>query len=273
MECPHCYSQIKAHSKRCASCGGFIPPGQHLLAEVGLAEPDAPAASPTVVPARSGPSPRLAKLADRFIALILDTLILSGVFAVADAWIFMRWGSVENLELTLTTASLVLALTLNTFILFAYSWLLEASFGATLGKTIVGLRVVRTGHRSALAASAIRNLLRFVDGLGCYLVGALFAGCSRWRQRLGDLSAGTTVVEEQYTVTSKVLALTLGMAILFGSAWEVPRICSEQNAPQHTRYLDQVLVQVGRRDNAAYFRVANLTFDVQLDPKQSSVTR
>lgn len=272
MECPHCYSQVKAHSTRCAACGGFIPPGQHLLEEAGLAKPRLLPSPPPPSP-RSSSSQELAKLTDRFLAFVLDTAVLFGIFAVADAWIFMRWGSVEKLQLNLTTASLVLALTLNTLILFAYGWLLEAGFGATLGKTIVGLRVVRTGHRSALAASAIRNLLRLVDGLGCYLVGAMFAGCSRWRQRLGDLSAGTTVVEEQYTIVAKMLALTLGMAVMFAAAWEVPRICSEQNVPQHTRYLDQVLVQVGKRDNAAYFRVARLQFDIQLDPKQSSVNR
>ena len=123
----------------------------------------------------------------------------------------------------------------------AYDWLLEASFGATLGKALVGIRVVRTSRRSALAASAIRNLLRIVDGLGFYLVGAMVAGCSRCRQRLGDLCAGTAVVEEEFSTARKMLALALWIAVLSGAAWAVPRICSENNAGQHTRFLNQVV--------------------------------
>ena len=75
----------------------------------------------------------------------------------------------------------------------AYVWLLEASFGATLGKAMVEIRVTRPDGRNAFAASAIRNLLRLVDGLGFCLVGGLVAGCSRFRQRLGDICAGTAV--------------------------------------------------------------------------------
>ena len=117
----------------------------------------------------------MASLGDRFIAFVLDTLALFGVFTVVDAWVFMRWGTVEGSELKLTSASLLIAGILNAVILFAYSWLLEAGFGATLGKAMVGIRVVRTTHRNPLAALAIRNALRIVDGLGFYLVGVLVA--------------------------------------------------------------------------------------------------
>jgi uncharacterized RDD family membrane protein YckC len=273
MECPHCYKQVKAHSKGCPACGGYIPPGQHLLEEAGLAKPDAPAAKSQTVPARSTTSQPLAKLSDRFNAFVLDTAVLFGVFTAADAWIFMRWGSIENLELRLTIASLGLALTANTLILFSYGCLLEAACGATLGKIIVGLRVVRTGGRSAFLAAAIRNLFRVLDGLGFYLVGAVVAACSPWRQRLGDLSAGTAVMEEQFRVTSRVLALVVWIGVVAGAFWAVPRICAEQNAAHSTPYLDQVVVQVGRTDNAAYFRVAGLTFDVQVNRRPSSATR
>jgi hypothetical protein len=163
-----------------------------------------------------------------------------------------------------------MACALNALILFAYGWLLEASFGATLGKALVGIRVVRISQRSALAASAIRNLLRIVDGLGFYLVGAMVAGCSPRRQRLGDLCAGTAVVEEEFTTARKMLALALWMAVLSGAAWAVPRICSGNNAGQHTWYWNQVVVQVGRTETSAYFRVARLRIDIQLASKTAS---
>ena len=273
MECPHCHMQTSPRSTRCGSCGGVIPPAQYLLEESGIVKPAPRTAAATPVTARNGASSRVAKLGDRFIAFVLETLFLFGVFAVVDAWIFMRWGTVEGVELNLTAASLLMTGAFNALILFAYGLLLEASFGATLGKALVGIRVVRTSQRSALAASAIRNLLRIVDGLGFYLVGAMVAGCSPCRQRLGDLCAGTAVVEEEFRTANKMLALALWMAVLPGAAWAVPRICSGNNAGQHTRYLNQVVVQVGRTEHSAYFRVARLKIDIQLASNAASSAR
>lgn len=266
MECPHCHRQTSARSNRCGSCGGIIPPAQYLLEESGIEEPSDPTPAAPPVMARNAASPRVAKLGDRFTAFVLDTVALFGVFAVVDAWIFMRWGTVEGVELNLTAAALLLTGVFNALILFAYGWLLEAGFGATLGKALVGIRVVRTRRRSALAASAIRNLLRTVDGFGFYLVGAMVAGCSPSHQRLGDLCAGTAVVEveKEGRAARKILALALGTAVLSGAAWAVPRICSEDNVGHHTRYLNQVVVQVGRTENSAYFRIARLRIDIQL---------
>jgi hypothetical protein len=130
--------------------------------------------------------------------------------------------------------------------------------------------VVRTGQRAAITASAVRNLLRIVDGFGFYLVGAMVASCSSYRQRLGDHCAGTAVVEEDFSAAMKMFALASWIAVLSGAVWAVPRICSENNAAQHTRYLNQVLVQVGRTEGSAYFRMARLRIDVQLASKTRS---
>jgi len=268
MECPHCYRQIKAEAKSCPACGGYIPPGQHLLDAAGLTEGETPKTAATAASSRSGCyAPRLAKLGDRFNAFVLDTIVLFGLFAMADAWIFMRWSSFDNAELSLTAASLLAVLMTNAAIFFIYTCVLEASCGATVGKVIVGIRVVRTGRRGALSAAAIRNLLRFVDAVGLYVIGAIVAGCSPWRQRLGDLSAGTMVVEEQFGTVSRVVATVLTAAVLCGAGWAVPRICAQESANQHPPYLNQVVVRVGRTDRTAYFRVARLQFDVQLEPK------
>ncbi len=270
MECPHCHRQTGSRSKHCGSCGGFIPPAQYLLEESGIVKPASRTTVAAPVTARNHDAPRVAKLGDRLIAFVLDIVFLFGVFATVDAWIFMRWGTVEGTELNLTTASLLMAGALNALILFTYGWLLEASFGATLGKALVGIRVVRTGQRSTMAASAIRNLLRIVDGLAFYLVGAMVAGCSSHRQRLGDHCAGTAVVEEDFSIAKKMLALVLGIAVLSGAGSAVPRICSESNVGQHTRYLNQIVVQVGRTETSAYFRIARLRIDVHLASNRPS---
>ncbi len=160
--------------------------------------------------------------------------------------------------------ALLIALALNSGISFAYVWLLEASFGFTLGKAMVGIRVTRTNGRNAFAASAIRNLFRLVDELGFYLVGGLVADCSRFRQRLGDICAGTAVVEAEFGFGLKTGAVLLWTTVLVGAGWAVPRICAENNAANGPRYLNQIVVQVGQSEKSTYVRAARFRIDVQL---------
>jgi uncharacterized RDD family membrane protein YckC len=71
----------------------------------------------------------------------------------------------------------------------------EAMAGATLGKLLVGIRVVGDdGGPLTLEAAIIRNLLRLIDGLFFYLVGAIVALTSPRGQRLGDRAAHMLVV-------------------------------------------------------------------------------
>lgn len=267
MECPHCHRQTSLHSKNCGSCGGVIPPAQHLLEESGIIAPASPTTSVPSEQVRPEQKDdhfyRTATLGDRLIAFVLDSTFLFGLFAVVDAWAFMRWGIVDGTELKLTLAALLVAESLNAAIFFLYLWLLEASFGATLGKAMVGIRVVQTTERNTLAALAIRNLLRLVDGLGFYLVGAVVAGCSRIHRRLGDICAGTVVIEEHFGYPVKISAIALWTAVLAGAVWSVPRIC-KTNAALPSPYLNQVVVQVGRSEKSAYFTVASFHVDVQL---------
>jgi uncharacterized RDD family membrane protein YckC len=267
MECPHCHRQTSLHSKNCGSCGGVIPPAQHLLEESGVIAPASPmtSAPPKRVQREQKDDSfyRMATLGDRLIALALDSTFLFGVFAIVDAWAFMRWGIVDGAELKLTLAALLIAESLNAAIFFLYLWLLEASFGATLGKAMVGIRVIPTTEGTPLAVIAIRNLLRVVDGLGFYLVGAVVAGCSRTHRRLGDICAGTVVIEEHFGDWVKIATMALWTAVLGAAVWSVPRIC-QTNAALPSRYLNQVVVQVGRSEESAYFTVASLRVEVQL---------
>ena len=144
-------------------------------------------------------------------------------------------------------------------------WLLEAACGATLGKVLVGIRIVRTTQRGALAACAVRNLLRIVDGLGLYVVGAAVAFCSDARQRVGDICAHTAVVEEKFGVGMRVTAFVLWIMILGGAGWAVPQICAA-NLSVRPRYLSQVVVRIGRTPNSAYFHAAGFTLDLHSSP-------
>lgn len=263
MECPFCESQISAHSRQCKHCGKTIPPAQYLLEESGIIEAEEDVSAEAAAPVRQKVQHRFARLGDRFIAFVLDTMFLFGVFAVVDAWAFMRWGVVEGSELQLTTAALAIAILLNCTLLFLYGWLLEACCGATLGKAMVGIRVVATRQGGSFSACAVRNALRIVDGLGFYLVGTVVAACSRIRQRIGDVYAHTAVIEHSSASGLRVAAMMLWLATLGAAAWAVPRICSVNHA-QHTSYLSQVVVRVGRTERSAYLKIAGFTADVQL---------
>ena len=268
MECSFCQRQTGTYSKQCKHCGKAIPPGQYLLEESGIVEPTSSASFGSAAERAPGTQEqyRYARLGDRFIAFVLDTTFLFGLFVLADSWVFMRWGSVEGSELRLTTASLLIAITLNAALLFLYGFLLEAAWGATLGKAMVGIKVVGTGRPRSFSACAVRNLLRVIDGLGFYLVGAVVAACSSVRQRVGDIYGRTAVIEESFGSGIRVAAIALWIVSLAVAGWAVPHICSV-NRFVPPPYLSQVIIRVGRSERLAYFQVGGLTVNVQLASK------
>ena len=77
---------------------------------------------------------------------------------------------------------------------FAYFIYMEGTYGQTIGKQILGIVVVmEDGSACDMKASAIRNVLRIVDGFGAYLVGIIVILLTDDDQRVGDL-VGDTVV-------------------------------------------------------------------------------
>ena len=116
----------------------------------------------------------------RFLALLIDTIIIGVVGAILGV-IFKNSPGLSG------GVTGLLAL--------AYFIVLEATQGATLGKMALGLRVTRTdGAPISWTESIIRNLLRIIDGLFVYLVGAILIWTSPLKQRLGDRVAKTVVV-------------------------------------------------------------------------------
>ena len=116
----------------------------------------------------------------RFLALLIDAIII-GVVGVILGVIFRNSPGLSG------GVTGLLAL--------AYFIVLEATQGATLGKMALGLRVTRTdGAPISWTESIIRNLLRIIDGLFVYLVGAILIWTSPLKQRLGDRVAKTVVV-------------------------------------------------------------------------------
>jgi len=81
-------------------------------------------------------------------------------------------------------------------IIFAYLILMEAYVGWTVGKRIMGVKVVdESGNKIGLSKSIIRNLLRLVDGLPALnILGIVLIASSSRDQRFGDYIAKTFVV-------------------------------------------------------------------------------
>ncbi|MFC2044815.1 RDD family protein [Chloroflexota bacterium] len=84
------------------------------------------------------------------------------------------------------------------FIIFAYFILMEAYVGWTVGKMILGMRVVDgSGSRIGLPKSIIRNMLRLIDGLPAFnILGIVLIAGSPRGQRLGDRVAKTYVIRQ-----------------------------------------------------------------------------
>lgn len=88
---------------------------------------------------------------------------------------------------------------LNFALWIGYFTLFEALFGGTVGKLLVGIRVVKEdGSRLDLGSALVRSVLRVVDGFPYvipYLVGAVAVWNTPTRQRVGDRVAKTVVIQ------------------------------------------------------------------------------
>jgi uncharacterized RDD family membrane protein YckC len=134
----------------------------------------------------------LAGLASRFIALLVDLLLRAAVLGALTAVVY---GVLDNwIGGLVVIAAAFLAL-------FAYDIGFEVwGGGRTPGKRWSGLRVVMdSGRPIGFVASAVRNLLRLLDGPPTlFVVGAVTILATKRNQRLGDLAAGTIVVRERH---------------------------------------------------------------------------
>ena len=95
-----------------------------------------------------------------------------------------------------------------------YYYATESAGGQTLGKRLLGLRVERQGGGEATEREIVtRTVLRIIDGIGFYLVGLVtMMVTGERRQRLGDLAAGTVVVDGSGAATPKAVSKVSTMA-------------------------------------------------------------
>jgi uncharacterized RDD family membrane protein YckC len=85
-----------------------------------------------------------------------------------------------------------------------YYFALESGAGQTVGKKLMKLRVVcADGRPAGMREIAVRTILRVIDGIGVYIVGlVVMLVTGERRQRIGDLAAGTIVVDASGPATA-----------------------------------------------------------------------
>ncbi len=193
----------------CIKCGCKMPDGAFFCPECGQkagtavqeSEQDAAKAEtvtgePAGVPSAASVRMSFKGVGIRFVALIVDTILLSIPFYLIGSAMAKTEGQVTSAGWSLSGGPAFLFLLMMLVIVMGYYTFLEGGAGSTLGKLICGIRVLdESGAKSGYSQAFIRNILRVVDGLFVYLIGAILIWKSPKCQRLGDRVARTVVVK------------------------------------------------------------------------------
>jgi uncharacterized RDD family membrane protein YckC len=151
----------------------------------------------------------LAGIGNRAYALLIDYvvlgLILIGFLVFWSIFSFQLYGVIEDLlgnnnqlELWLIAISILISffIYVGYFVFFEVLWQ-----GQTPGKRYVKIRVIRDdGRPIGLQQATLRALLRPVDDF--FFLGVFLIVLSRQEKRLGDLVAGTVVIQEELPIAS-----------------------------------------------------------------------
>lgn len=131
----------------------------------------------------------------RFVALVIDSIILAVTFGILGSF----FGTFSNVTSTSQGIPLYYGAASNllAFIIYiAYFTALEGSRGQTVGKSVMRIKVVKEdGGRIDMGSALIRNVLRIVDALFIYLIGAMIIWRTSKKQRIGDFAAKTVVIK------------------------------------------------------------------------------
>ena len=144
----------------------------------------------------------LAGIGNRAYALVIDYIILGLILIIfLIFWAFLSFFTLElfsgetgnNLELWLFAIQLIIIFTVYVgyFVIFETLWQ-----GQTLGKKRAKIRVIRDdGRIVTISQSTLRALLRPVDDL--FFIGAFLIIFTKKEKRIGDMVAGTIVIQQK----------------------------------------------------------------------------
>jgi uncharacterized RDD family membrane protein YckC len=140
-----------------------------------------------------------ASLKERIIAALLDFVLFLVIFfpityLIKGVWVMSPIDHQWAYGLFITDPICIAFLVIMIFYFIA----LEARFGQTLGKLIMGIKIIdKEGNSPGFRKSLIRNLLRVVDALpSLYILGIYLISTSEKNQRYGDKKANVIVVKK-----------------------------------------------------------------------------
>jgi len=193
---------------RCAQCGSPTSPGAKYCESCG-----APVAPQGMQPPAHGPPAYQAPayytgtptpyqgVAIRFVAILIDYFIITiivGLLVLPFLAAAVAVTTVSENVSAIAWLSVAIASLIGLAISFLYFTLLEGRYGQTIGKMALNIKVVREADGMPIdySEAAVRTVLRIIDGLFDYLLGAIFIWTSDRKQRLGDRAAHTVVVSK-----------------------------------------------------------------------------
>jgi uncharacterized RDD family membrane protein YckC len=157
----------------------------------------------------------LAGIGSRGLALLIDSLLV--MLGIALFWFF---GSLLATQLLLSIAPSSYGGTVVWLLAIAFlgSFLISAGYfvtfetlrqGQTPGKRYTQIRVIRDdGRPIGLTQAALRALLRPLDDFLFWIVGTVLILFDQNEKRLGDLVAGTLVIQEERSAVKRKIALS-----------------------------------------------------------------
>jgi len=181
----------------------------------------------------------IAAFLDLFL-LVIIFLVLGLSFTVSVSW---NYTSFSGLVSTITYSQPLNAL-FFLIVLIIYSTVTESLWGGTLGKLILGVKVVDLQkEKISLGKSFLRNVFTPVD----LLVGPVLFLLSKKRQVLGDKVANTVVVRKKLIdlpvsdksisklgIAFSVLFIAMLISFFMLTIWTIPKISSLNQAAHAT---------------------------------------
>ena len=130
----------------------------------------------------------------RILATIVDLIIFS-IFYWLLSFVF---GSTSVEAGTIAFSLGALGSLIYLVGVFAYYLFMEGYLGQTVGKMLLGIKVVGEddGGVPGLGAAAWRTVLRVIDGIAFYAVAFVSVLATQKNRRLGDMAAHTLVVRK-----------------------------------------------------------------------------
>ena len=200
MFCTHCGAQNPSDARFCFSCGAPISTCE--------AAPPAPAAAPVAqpaIPVTIVPPIQYAGFWRRFVAVLIDGLVLVIPYLILTMIVGLHWAAVLGVseDVTDLPASAIGSFIMSWFWMivagFAIKWIYYSAFEssvlqATPGKLALGIIVTDIdGNRISFARATGRHFAKIISGLILY-IGYIMAGLTLKKQALHDILAETLVV-------------------------------------------------------------------------------